>query len=177
MSLLASLEYHRCSMGDVCQRPSLLHHLWETNRSCSFLETEELAVVITHVNLCDWNFSFLSFFQKVFSSFYWSLVFFKLSVQCQLFLFFLWLLLSTAYLHLCKKGHAKCIKPCSFHVASCKSHILWFEPIHPASAQAGFHWDSVYGSHSEHSAETQLINCPAVLLPGLFQVFSYNLGL
>lgn len=96
---------------------------------------------------------FWVFFQNVFSSFYWSSVFFKLFVHCQLFLFFLWLLLSAAYLHLGKKGHAKCIEPHSFHVASCNSNTLWFEPIHPASAQAGFHWGSVYGFYSEHNAE------------------------
>lgn len=50
-------------------------------------ETGELGIMI---HLCVWNVSFLSFFfRNAFSSFYWSLVFFKLSLQEQLFLFFL----------------------------------------------------------------------------------------
>lgn len=98
-----------------------------------------------------------------------SSVFLKLSLQCQLSLFLLWLPLSTTCSRLGKTGHAKCITSHSFHVASCNSGTLRFEPIHSASAQADLYWSFVYGSHSEHSTETQLINRPAVLLLGIFK--------
>lgn len=63
---LASLEYHRCPMGDICQRPSLLHHCWETNSSCCLLDTGKLGIMNPYVNLRVWNFSFLSFFPECF---------------------------------------------------------------------------------------------------------------
>lgn len=119
--LLGSCEHYNSSRGEVPQTPFLLHHCWERNGSCCLLETAELAATITHVNTHVHSSSFLTFSPNVFSSFYWSLVFLKLSLQCQHSLLLFCLPPSTTSLH------AKCIRPCPFHLSSCNSEIpvIW----------------------------------------------------